>query len=222
MRRAPSFTSLLLCVSLALVHATCASAQAPAAAATTAAVGKPAPDFSLQDTAGNTVKLSALRGKTVVLEWFNPDCPFVRYAHTEGPLKDFAQRVSSDKLVWLSINSNAPGKQGHGVDRNRQAKAEYSIPNAVLLDETGKVGRAYGAIKTPHLFVIDAKGVLVYRGGLDNAPVGKVDAERPRLPGSAPNAYEPYLQNALADLGSHKALRMSDTPPYGCTVKYAD
>lgn len=219
MRQAPWF-ALLLSIPFAAANSMCARAESAAPAST--AIGKPAPDFSLQDTAGKTVKLSALRGKTVVLEWFNPDCPFVRYAHTEGPLKDFAKRVSNDKLVWLSINSNAPGKQGHGADRNRQAKTEYGISNAVLLDETGKVGRAYGAIKTPHLFVIDARGVLIYRGGLDNAPIGKVDSERPHLPGGAPDAYEAYLQNALSDLAASKPVRMPDTPPYGCTVKYGD
>src|SRR5262245_42865819 len=81
-----------------------------------ASLGKPAPDFTLTDTEGKTVKLSALRGKTVVLEWFNPDCPFVRHAHGKGPLKDLAKRYSNEKLVWLTINSNAPGKQGNGLE----------------------------------------------------------------------------------------------------------
>jgi hypothetical protein len=168
------------------------------------------------------VKLSALRGKTVVLEWFNPDCPFVKHAHGKGPLKDFAKRVSSDKLIWFTINSNAPSKQGSGLERNRAAKAEYAFTNRLLLDESGKVGRAYGAIKTPHVFVIDAKGVLVYRGGVDNAPVGVVDDDRPRLPGTPAGTAEPYLENALSDLASGRKLRQADTPPYGCTVKYAD
>jgi peroxiredoxin len=187
-----------------------------------AALGKAAPDFSLVDTDGKAVKLSALRGKTVVLEWFNPDCPFVRHAHGKGPLKDLAKRYANDKLVWLTINSNAPGKQGTGADRNRGAKAEFGIQNPILLDETGKVGRAYGAIKTPHVFVIDPKGVLIYRGGLDNAPIGVVDDERPRLPSHPAGTLEPYVENALADLSARKPLRLPDTPPYGCTVKYAD
>jgi peroxiredoxin len=194
-------------------------AQQPASAAT---LGKPAPDFSLTDTDGQSVKLSALRGKTVVLEWFNPDCPFIKHAHSKGPLRDFSQRVANDKLVWLTINSNAPGKQGSGVERNRQAKVEYGIANRILLDETGKVGHAYGAIKTPHVFVIDPKGVLVYRGGVDNAPIGVVDEQRPHLPGNAPTAREAYLDYALEDLAAHKALRLADTPAYGCTVKYAE
>jgi peroxiredoxin len=202
--------------------ATACSEEASAAEATPAALGKPAPDFTLNDTEGAAVKLSSLRGKTVVLEWFNPDCPFVKHAHGKGPLKDFAKRVSSDKLVWLTINSAAPSKQGAGAERNRTAKAEYGFDNKILLDESGKVGHAYGALKTPHLFVIDPKGVLVYRGGLDNAPVGVVDDERPRLPATPKGALEPYLENALADLAKSAKLRLPDTPPYGCTVKYGD
>ena len=187
-----------------------------------AALGKSAPDFTLNDTQGKPVKLSALRGKTVVLEWFNPDCPFVKHAHGKGPLKDLAKRVSNDKLVWLTINSNAPNKQGSGLDRNRAAIGEYGIQNRVLLDENGKVGHAYGAVKTPHIFVIDVKGVLVYRGGLDNAPIGVVDDERPRLPGTPAGTLEPYVENALQDVAQAKSIRLADTPPYGCTVKYAD
>lgn len=204
-----------------------AVAKAPAAPSSlpaegSAELGKPAPDFSLVDTDGKTVSLRALRGKTVVLEWFNADCPFVKHAHGSGPLRDFAKRVSSDALVWLTINSSAPGKQGHGAARNQSARREYGLDNAVLLDETGKVGRSYGALKTPHMFVIDANGTLVYRGGLDNAPVGKVDDERPRLPQSKPGSLEPYLEYALSDLAAKRSLRLADTPPYGCTVKYAD
>jgi peroxiredoxin len=187
-----------------------------------AALGKPAPDFTLTDTDGKTVTLSKLRGKTVVLEWFNPDCPFIKYAHSEGPLKTFPKRVSNDKLVWLTINSSAAGKQGAGLQRNRQAKAEYGIDNTLLLDESGIVGRTYGAEKTPHMFVIDPNGVLVYRGGLDNAPVGKVDNDRPRLPETKAGTLEPYVEVALADMAKKRALRLADTPAYGCGVKYAD
>ncbi|HTU61615.1 MAG TPA: thioredoxin family protein [Polyangiales bacterium] len=197
-------------------------AEAPAAVSGGAALGKAAPEFSLTDTDGKTVTLSSLRGKTVVLEWFNPDCPFIKHAHTKGPLKDFAKRTTNDKVVWLAINSNAKDKQGYGAERNRQAKVEYGIPHPILLDESGKIGRAYGAIKTPHVFVIDPKGVLVYRGGVDNAPIGSVDAERPHLPGNGKDALENYLEYALADLAAKKPLRLADTPPYGCTVKYND
>jgi hypothetical protein len=122
--------------------------------------------------------------------------------------------------VWLSINSSAPGKQGHGIERNKQARGEYAIQNAVLLDETGRVGHAYGAQKTPHLFVVDAKGVLVYRGGVDNAPMGEVDPARPRTEGAALGAKVNYVDAALDDLSHSRAVRLPETPAYGCTVKY--
>jgi peroxiredoxin len=214
-----------LCVAVLLSACGCseelASPRAHAQSAV-AALARTAPEFALPDTEGETLALGSLRGRTVVLEWFNPDCPFVKYAHTKGPLKDLAQRVSNDKLVWLSINSNAPGKTGHGVERNRSAKRELGMMNRLLLDETGKVGRAYGASKTPHMFVINLQGVLVYRGGLDNAPIGVVDNDRPHLPKHPATALESYLEDALADLAQHRPVRLADTPPYGCTVKYAD
>jgi peroxiredoxin len=195
---------------------------APAAGPTASVeVGKPAPDFTLIDSAGQKHQLSALRGKNVVLEWFNPDCPFVRFAHGEGPLKELAQQVAGADLVWLSVNSGAPGKQGHGKERNQQALTDYAMKNPILLDEDGSVGRTYGAAKTPHLFLIDAKGVLVYRGGVDNAPMGTVDAERPTPKGTAAGSYVPYLRQAVEELRAGKALQLTDTPPYGCSVKYA-
>jgi peroxiredoxin len=192
----------------------------PAAVTASAELGKPAPDFTLTDTEGKAVSLSALRGKTVVLEWFNPDCPFVKYAHSEGELKTMASKVMGDSLVWLSINSGAPGKQGHGVERNRAAKTEYGITNTILLDEAGSVGRTYGAEKTPHLFVIDAKGALIYRGAVDNAPIGKVDPERARLPSSKEQELVNYVSAALEDMQGARALRIAETPAYGCSVKY--
>ena len=207
------------------------AAQKPAAPAAPAAVtpqpsavvelGKPAPDFTLVDTEGTTHKLAALRGKTVVLEWFNPDCPFVRFAHTQGELKDNAARVARPDLVWFSINSGAPGKQGHGVERNKQARGDYTMPNPVLLDETGAVGRAYGAQRTPHMFVVDPNGVLVYRGGIDNAPMGEVDPARPRPKGAKDGERVNYVNGALDDLKRGGPLGLPDTPAYGCSVKYA-
>jgi hypothetical protein len=189
--------------------------------ATPAAVlGKSAPDFTLNDSDGVAHTLSQLRGKTVVLEWFNPDCPFARFAHEKGPLKDMAGRVARENLVWLSINSGGPGKQGHGLERNKQAKTEYSIKNPILLDESGRVGHAYGAQKTPHLFVIDAKGLLVYRGGIDNAPMGVVDPARPRTDGIAAGKLVNYVDAALDDLSKGRSIRLPETPAYGCSVKY--
>ncbi|HEX6241805.1 MAG TPA: redoxin family protein [Polyangiales bacterium] len=197
-------------------------AAAPAALPSPAELAKAAPDFTLSDTDGKSYALSELRGKTVVLEWFNPDCPFIKFAHGKGPLVDMAAKVQSANLVWLSINSSAPGKQGHGRERNAEARMEYKMSNPVLLDESGAVGRAYGAQKTPHVFVIDARGVLVYRGGVDNAPMGVPDAERPRPEGSKEGDLVPYLTNALADLAANRQIALADTPAYGCSVKYKE
>lgn len=197
--------------------------SAPAAQAAKAQLGKPAPAFSLKDTEGKEISLASLKGKLVVLEWFNPDCPFAKYVHTKGAIAELVKKLSSDnKLVWLTINSGAAGKQGAGLERNVKAKQAYGIANPVLLDESGDVGHAYGAEKTPHLFVIDAKGVLRYRGGLDNAPMGVADDQRPRLPATPAGTVEPYLQNAVADVQKKAAVRLAETPAWGCTVKYAD
>jgi peroxiredoxin len=195
-------------------------AAAEAAATPAAELGKLAPDFTLTDAEGKTHTLSALKGKTVVLEWFNPDCPFVKYAHGEGELKTMATKVMSDTIVWLSVNSSALGKQGHGAERNVAAKSEYAMKNPILLDETGAVGKTYGAEKTPTLFVVDTQGTLIYRGGIDNAPIGKVDPARPRLPESKEGALVNYVDAALEDMKKKRALRLPDTPPYGCSVKY--
>lgn len=156
----------------------------------------------------------------MVLEWFNPDCPFVKYAHGQGELESMAKQLMGDSLVWLSINSGAPGKQGHGAERNREAKDEYAMQNPILLDESGAVGRAYGAEKTPHMYVIDAQATLIYRGAIDNAPFGKVDPERARLPTSKQDELVNYVRAALEDMQAERAVRLPETPAYGCSVKY--
>ena len=162
----------------------------------------------MTDTDGKEVALAELKGKTVVLEWFNPDCPFVRYAHGgEGPLKTQPARLMAEGVVWLAINSSAPGKQGSGTQRNSEARAKWSIDYPVLMDPDGVVGRRYGAKTTPHMFVIDPTGVLVYAGALDNAPMGR---------GKASN----YVDQALADLKSGQAVQLNSTKAYGCSVKY--
>jgi peroxiredoxin len=197
------------------------TANATTASAAVASLGKKAPDFTLTDVDGKTHTLSALRGKTVVLEWFNPECPFVKAAHGQGDLKTMAKKLASKDLVWLSINSAAPGKQGHGADRNRAARSEFAMEHPILLDENGTVGQAYGAEKTPHLFIIDPKGVLVYRGGIDNAPMNVVDDARPRPSGQTAGSRFNYVEAALAELAKGKQITFSDTPAYGCSVKYA-
>jgi peroxiredoxin len=179
----------------------------------TAALGAPAPDFELKDLDGTLVKLSSFRGKRVVLEWFNPGCPFVKASHTKGSLVDTAARHEKSGVVWLAINSGAPGKQGHGVETNREAKQSFKLPHPILLDESGRVGKAYGATRTPHLYVIDENGVLVYRGAIDNSPDG--EGESPK-DGTLVN----YVDAALADLAAGRRPATAETEAYGCSVKY--
>lgn len=177
-----------------------------------ASVGQPAPDFTLPAADGSTVKLSDFKGKRVVLEWFNPECPFVKAAHGEGPLKDLAARTTPTGVVWLAINSGAPGKQGHGADVNKKAAADWKLAHPILLDETGAVGHAYGASNTPHMYIVDERGVLVYRGALDNAPMGD--------PNPAPSRVA-HFEDALAALAGGKPVVNPDNKAWGCSVKYA-
>ncbi|HWM85650.1 MAG TPA: thioredoxin family protein [Kofleriaceae bacterium] len=185
-----------------------ATAEQPAAPA---AAGQPAPDFTLTDLDGKQVSLASFRGKTVVLEWFNPGCPFVRYAHGEGPLKELAKKQTASGIVWLAINSGSAGKQGAGAEVNRQAKQEWAMEHPILLDETGATGKAYDAKTTPHMYIIDPSGALVYKGGLDNAPLGKAPAE----------GHINYVENALAAVAAGKPVEVAESKPYGCSVKYA-
>ncbi|MGA3123437.1 MAG: redoxin family protein [Polyangiaceae bacterium] len=185
----------------------------PGSSIAQAAVGSPAPDFTLSDLDGHAVTLSGLRGKTVVLEWFNPGCPFVRKAHTVGSLKDAPARALSEGVVWLAVNSAAAGHQGNGADTNRKAAAEYAMSYPILLDETGRVGHAYGATNTPNMYVVDAHGTLVYRGAIDNSP----DAE-----GQSPTGGKlvNYVTDALDALKANRPVPVRETKPYGCGVKY--
>lgn len=184
--------------------------EAPAEALAAAEIGAPAPDFELPDLDGNPVKLSDHEGKTVVLEWFNPECPFVKFAHAEGPLKTMAKEQTEKGFVWLAVNSGAPGKQGHGVDENKEGAKTFGMEHPILLDETGETGKAYGAKTTPHIFIIDPEGKLVFRGGVDNAPMGKPEGD-----------LQNYVTTALEELAAGKPVTDADVRSYGCSVKYA-
>lgn len=180
-----------------------------------AEIGKPAPDFTLKDLDGKDVQLSSFKGKTVVLEWFNPGCPFVEKSHTLGSLKDTARRHVKDGVVWLAINSAAPGKQGNGEGANREGVKKYGLEHPVLLDESGKVGKTYGATNTPHIFVIDDKGTLIYRGAVDNSPDGE---------GGSPTGGKlvSYVEEAVGAAKLGKAPPVAETKAYGCSVKYGN
>jgi peroxiredoxin len=180
------------------------------AATDTAEPGGAAPGFTLPDLDGTSHSLSAFAGKTVVVEWFNPGCPFVKHAHGEGPLADQAKRHTED-VVWIAINSGGPGKQGHGIEQNKEAVAKWSMDHLVLIDESGEVGRTWGATTTPHMFVVDGEGVIRYEGALDNAPLGNVKG------GVEVN----YVDAALANLEAGDAVADSYKKPYGCSVKYS-
>lgn len=180
-----------------------------------ASLGEPAPDFTLSDLDGNRVNLASFKGKIVVLEWFNPDCPFVRASYKKGSLVGTAERQRALGVVWLTINSNAPGKQGAGKERNVEAKKTFGIQHSLLLDETGEVGKLYEAKTTPHLFVIDPEGKLVYRGGVDNSPDG--EGESPKG-GKLIN----YVDEAVGAVRAGSPIPNPDTEPYGCSVKYAN
>jgi len=188
-------------------------APLPAPTAVEARIGAMAPDFELPDLDGKLVKLSSFRGKTVVLEWFNPGCPFVKASHTKGSLVNTASRHIKEGVVWLAVNSGAPGKQGHGVEANRAGKETFKLEHPILLDESGQVGHAYGAAHTPHLFIVDAQGVLVYRGAIDNSP--DAEGESP-VGGKLVN----YVDAALGDLKAGRAVATAETEAYGCSVKY--
>lgn len=190
------------------------TATGPTATGPTASaeVGKAAPDFALKDIDGKVHKLSDYKGKTVVLEWYNPDCPFVVKQHNEGPLKTMAKDVSGQGIVWLAINSGAAGKQGAGLERNKSSLTEYGLSHPILLDEDGKVGKAYKARNTPHMYVIKADGTLAYMGAIDNAPMGKAPE------GGLVN----HVAAALADLAANRPVAVAETKAYGCSVKYAD
>ena len=184
-----------------------------AAPALAAEVGKPAPDFALPDLDGRTVRLSDHRGKMVVLEWFNPGCPFVAASHTRGSLVDAAARHRGEGVVWIAVNSAAPGKQGYGAEVNRAAARDWKMDHPVLLDESGEVGRAYGATNTPHMFVVDREGRLVYGGAIDNSPDGERGAP-------AGGVLVEYVSATLEDLGAGRPVRTPRTRAYGCSVKY--
>ena len=178
-----------------------------------ATVGLAAPAFELLDLDGKAVRLADFKGKVVVLEWFNPECPFVRAAHTKGSLVNAAERLQKQGVVYLAINSAASGKQGFGASVNRTGAETFHISHPILLDETGAVGKTYGATNTPHVFVIDATGTLAYRGAVDNSPDG--EGESP-----AGGKLVSYLEEAVASVLAGQPVKTPETKAYGCSVKY--
>ncbi len=175
-------------------------------------VGEPAPGFAATDSHGKSVELADYRGKVVVLEWTNDGCPFVQ-KHYQGNMQGLQRTAAEEGAVWLSVISSAPGKQGHvsGAQADALTTERGAAPTAVLLDETGAVGRLYGAQTTPHMFIIDPAGTLIYAGGIDSiASADAADIAKAR----------PHLQIALNEALADKPISQPLTKPYGCSVKY--
>ena len=175
--------------------------------------GKEAPDFTLTDLAGNAVSLSQFRGQYVVLEWFNSECPFVQKHYDSGNMQALQARYTESGIVWLAINST---NTDHSNYRDPKRSAEIvsnwkAKPTGLLLDPDGDVGQAYGARTTPHMYIIDPRGKLVYRGGIDDKP----SFSQRDIP-TAKN----YVAVALDELMAGKTVSEADTRPYGCSVKY--
>jgi len=176
-------------------------------------IGEQAPEFVGVDSDGKTRSLTDFAGQIVVLEWTNHDCPFVRKHYGTGNMQALQKQAAADGIAWLSVISSAPGKQGHvsPEQANSIAKDQGASPTAILLDPEGKIGRAYDAKTTPHMYVIDSDGKLLYMGGIDDRPTSNWDDVK-----GAKN----YVVAALDDVASGRQVKTPTSRPYGCSVKY--
>ena len=186
-----------------------------ASGALAASVGQPAPTFSATDANGKAVTLADYKGKTVVLEWVNPGCPYVRKHYDSANMQATQKGAAGKQVVWLAVNSTHPSHYDYlkPGEMNAWMKKQGAAPSATLMDGDGKIGRAYAARTTPHMYVIDAKGTLVYAGGIDDTP-----SANPADVKAAKN----YVNAALGDVLAGRAVAQPVTRPYGCSVKYAD
>lgn len=176
-------------------------------AATGAKVGEPAPAFELKDTDGKAVKLSDYKGKIVVIDWVNPECPVCRGRYEAGSMQNLVKKYQGKDVVFLGINSGAAGKPGSGAEANNKARKDWKVEFPFLLDESGKVGHTYGAKTTPHCFVIDKTGTLVYNGAIDNGTPNKVGDVN-------------YVEKAVDQVLKGETVSTATTTPFGCAVKY--
>ena len=185
------------------------------AATATARVGQPAPAFTLRDSTGKSRSLADYAGKTVVLEWTNHGCPFVRKHYGADNMQAQQREATAGEIVWLTVNSSAPGQQGHvdGAGAEKVRSDARAAQTAYLLDPDGTTGRAYGAVTTPHMYVIDPSGTLRYAGAIDSIPsADKSDIAKATQ----------YVPKALAELATGQPVSVAVTRPYGCAVKYAN
>jgi peroxiredoxin len=183
-------------------------------AAPQARIGEPAPTFSLTDSNGKAVSLTDFKGKTVVLEWTNHECPYVRKHYSANNMQMLQKKWTAQGVVWLTLISSAPGTQGYvtGEEANKLTAQRAAAPSHVLLDPKGDVGRAYGAQTTPHMYVIKADGTLAYMGGIDDRPTTRLEDLK-----TAKN----FVDAALTELAEGKSVSATSARPYGCSVKYS-
>jgi len=191
------------------------AARATALAADAPKVGAPPPEFTATDNQGHQRRLSEFKGKPVVLEWHNQGCPFVKKHYGTGNMQRLQKELTDQGAVWLTIISSAPGKQGYvtPAQEDEYLKAQQAAPTAVLLDSDGAVGKLYGAKTTPHMFLVDAKGVLVYAGAIDDRSTPDPEDV---------NGARNYVEAAFREVKAGKPVTVGSTAPYGCSVKYAD
>lgn len=192
----------------ALIASTAEASPAPA-------VGAAAPAFTGTTSNGETVSLSDFEGKTVILEWTNDGCPFVKkhYADPPSNMQTLQKSANADDIVWLSVISSRPGTQGHvsPEEANTLTTSRGAAPAHVILDESGDIGRLFGAKTTPHMYIVTPEGELVYDGAIDSVPSARVEDIA---------TAENYVTAALADLNAGKPVATAVTKPYGCAVKY--
>lgn len=178
-----------------------------------AVIDQPTPAFTAVTADGSTLSLASLKGKTVVLEWTNHECPYVKKHYESGNIPQLQKEAAANKITWVQIISSAPGKQGNvsSSEAIKLNEARAAKPGYVVLDSDGKLGQLYGAQTTPHIYVVDAKGVLIYKGGIDDiATPKKEDLAK------ANN----YVREVWAALAEGKKVPHPSTRPYGCSIKY--
>ncbi len=199
-------TKLLLTALTSLIGTAVFAADAPP-------VGSSAPDFSLTDAKGKTHSLSQYKGKYVVLEWFNPECPFVKKHYGSGNMQNLQKEFTDKGVVWLTIDSNAPGTEGNLTPEEAQkiATSWKTYETALLLDPEGNAGRAYGAKNTPNMVIINPEGKIIYRGAIDSKATPN--------PSDIPSSTN-YVKAALDQSLTGKSVSTPETKPYGCSVKY--
>ena len=177
-------------------------------------LGSAAPAFTLSDSNGRTRSLSEFKGKTVVLEWTNHECPYVAKHYRGNNMQALQKKWTGQGVVWLSVISSAPGEQGHVTPQqaNKLTAERNAAPSAVVFDPKGTVGRAYGARATPHMYVINGDGVLAYMGGIDDQPSARLDDLK---------IAKNFVDQALTEMAQGKPVSANRSRAYGCSVKYA-